>query len=105
MLDIEEFIKEPSFRIEFYDEDCSITENATEKTCAKTILNEDTGITRYYVKLYRGVLVNPKTNPINRMREIDIKWRSIQADVFSTYLMFLDTKMESYFRQAERKVR
>lgn len=105
MTNIDEFLKEPHFEIKFFEDDGTEVENATSTTYAKSVTNMDTGIAQYYVKTHKGILVHPRNNPILSMRDIDVKWIRVQPSVFTSYMLFLDSKSETHYRQAERGMR
>ena len=70
-------------------------------TVAKEVVNDDTGNIRYYIKTFRGLLLNPREGNYN-MNKKKSEFKQVKQEAFVHYLKYLTNGGEAYLRSAER---
>jgi hypothetical protein len=77
-----------------------VRESLTKDTLAKKIITS-TNRTRFYVKMYRGKIVNPDQDTRDKDSQ---KWMLVSEEVYGLYTKFLRTGQVQFLTSAERKI-
>ena len=81
-----------------------VSSEETPEVCAKLMENVETGSERYFIKFYRGHMIDPFDIDTKRARRGTHKYMQVNQECFKYYLVFLKTGSGQYKKYAERDI-
>jgi hypothetical protein len=69
---------------------------------AKTVFNDNTDSTLYYIKTHMGSPIDPMGTYGRRERNLETKMKKVSKNTFDLYLTYLKTNNSIYFIKAQR---
>ena len=97
----EDFITEPQREYTYYETDGTSSTSETNKTCAFTILFENSQL--YFVKFFRSRLFNPNGADGIKINSVQVEYKKVSKETFDFYTEYLSTNKQELFLRAERK--
>ena len=97
----EDFIREPNREYTYYELDGTSSASETNKTCAFTILFDNSQ--SCFVKFYRSRLFNPSGADGIKINSVQVEYKKVSKETFDFYTEYLSTNKQELFLRAERK--